>query len=135
LEWGSGRTDWISKCPMNGTATARDGSSETRLVVFMFTDLVDSTALARQLGDADYVRYVLEPHNRIFRSLLAEFPGATEIKHTGGRFHGRFRHGQRCGEFWPAPAPSSARRRLGAKRALHAHRNSLGRGGRVRRRE
>jgi class 3 adenylate cyclase len=56
----------------------------------MFTDLVDSSALARQLGDAEYVRHVLEPHNAIFRLLLAQFPLAREIKHTGDGFMATF---------------------------------------------
>src|SRR5438093_8637520 len=57
---------------------ARDAQPSSRLSVFMFTDLVDSSKLARQLGDADYVRYVLEPHNTIFRRLLEQCPGARE---------------------------------------------------------
>ncbi|MDA1049368.1 MAG: adenylate/guanylate cyclase domain-containing protein [Planctomycetota bacterium] len=62
----------------------------SQLVVFMFTDLVGSSALARQLGDADYVRCVLEPHNAIFRRLRAEYSGAKEIKHTGDGFMATF---------------------------------------------
>ena len=56
----------------------------------MFTDLVDSSALARQLGDADYVQHLLEPHNTIFRRLLAAYPGAREVKHTGDGFMATF---------------------------------------------
>jgi hypothetical protein len=67
---------------------AANGSS--RLMVFMFTDLVDSSALTRQLGDADYVRYVLEPHNAIFRDVLAQFAEAREVKHTGDGFMATF---------------------------------------------
>lgn len=75
---------------MDSTATSDEGVIGSRLLVFMFTDLVDSTALARRLGDADYVRYVLEPHNRIFRTLLSQFPGAAEVKHTGDGFMATF---------------------------------------------
>ncbi len=64
--------------------------ASSRLMVFMFTDLVDSSALARQLGDADYVRCVLEPHNAIFRHVLAQFPEAREVKHTGDGFLATF---------------------------------------------
>ncbi len=75
---------------MSVSATTRVPEVGSQLVVFMFTDLVDSTALARQLGDADYVRCVLEPHNRLFRRLLAEFSGAKEVKHTGDGFMATF---------------------------------------------
>ena len=68
----------------------REGQASAHLVVIMFTDLADSSAMARQLGDADYVEYVLEPHNAIFRRLLAEFPLAREIKHTGDGFMAAF---------------------------------------------
>lgn len=67
-----------------------DDDRSSRLSVLMFTDLVDSAALARQLGDAVYVGAVLEPHNVIFRRLLGHFPGAEEIKHTGDGFLATF---------------------------------------------
>lgn len=64
--------------------------TSAHLAVIMFTDLADSSALARRLGDADYVRYVLEPHNAIFRQLLTEFTEAREIKQTGDGFIATF---------------------------------------------
>src|SRR5207249_3553961 len=64
--------------------------ASSRLRAFLFTDLVDSSALARQFGDSDYVRYVLEPHNAIFRYLLKQLPEAQEIKHTGDGFMATF---------------------------------------------
>jgi class 3 adenylate cyclase/CHASE2 domain-containing sensor protein len=67
-----------------------DERASTRLVVIMFTDLADSAALARQLGDEAYVHHVLEPHNAIFRRLLTQFPAAREVKHTGDGFMATF---------------------------------------------
>jgi serine/threonine protein kinase/class 3 adenylate cyclase/Flp pilus assembly protein TadD len=64
--------------------------STSRLMVLMFTDLVDSSALTRQLGDRDYLEHVLDPHNAIFRQLLAQFPDAKEVKHTGDGFMATF---------------------------------------------
>ena len=54
--------------------TSRDMSS--RLMVLLFSDLVDSSKLKRDLGDVEYVRCIAQPHNTIFRELLARFPGA-----------------------------------------------------------
>ena len=62
----------------------------SQLKVFMFTDLVESSATVRKLGDVEYVRQVLEPHNEVFRRLLSEYRGATEVKHTGDGFMATF---------------------------------------------
>ena len=55
----------------------------SRLMVFLFTDLVDSTGMKERLGDRNYVRLVLQPHNAIFRELLASFPGGQERDNWG----------------------------------------------------
>jgi len=55
-------------------------------MVFLFTDLVDSTGMKERLGDRDYVRLVLQPHNAIFRELLATFPGGQERDNAGDGF-------------------------------------------------
>lgn len=59
---------------------------QSRLMVFLFTDLVDSTGMKERLGDNDYVRLVLQPHNTIFRELLATFPGGQERDNAGDGF-------------------------------------------------
>ncbi len=69
------------------------------LWVFLFTDLVDSTALARRLGDLEYVKDVLEPHNKLFRNLLAEYEGAEEVKHLGDGFMATFAAASDAAEF------------------------------------
>lgn len=58
----------------------------SRLMVFLFTDLVDSTGMKERLGDRTYVRDVLQPHNAIFRELLAQFPGGQERDNAGDGF-------------------------------------------------
>src|SRR5204863_2414975 len=58
----------------------------SRLMVFLFTDLVDSTGMKERLGDRDYVRLVLQPHNKIFRELLATFPAGQERDNAGDGF-------------------------------------------------
>ena len=58
----------------------------SRLMVFLFTDLVDSTGMKERLGDRNYVRLVLQPHNAIFRELLATFAGGQERDNAGDGF-------------------------------------------------
>lgn len=48
---------------------------------FMFTDIVDSTALTEELGDRT-MQKVIRAHNKIVRDALKQF-GGTEVKHTG----------------------------------------------------
>jgi WD40 repeat protein/class 3 adenylate cyclase len=103
--------------PFAPEARPGEAAPSARLVVLMFTDLVDSAGLARQLGDAEYVRQILEPHNALFRRLLARFPAAREVKHTGDGFMATFASASdaaRCAlEFdhalrtttWPRVAP------------------------------
>jgi class 3 adenylate cyclase len=56
----------------------------------MFTDIVGSSALKVEHGDANYVEYVAKPHNRIFREILGRFPGALENNYTGDGFLATF---------------------------------------------
>lgn len=64
------------------------GSQEpnAKQYAFLFCDLVNSTGLKGQLNAWRYVCQVLEPHDHIFRQLLAEYPNAHEIKHLGDGF-------------------------------------------------
>lgn len=59
-------------------------------MAFLFTDLVNSTGLKEELGDAEYVRFVAQPHNTLFRELLGRFPGACENNYTGDGFLATF---------------------------------------------
>ena len=62
----------------------------SRLLVLMFTDLVDSSTMTRELGDVDYVRFVAKPHNKLFQKLLLQFPSAEENNYTGDGFLATF---------------------------------------------
>lgn len=55
-----------------------------RLMTIMFTDIVDSTVKAVDMGDAGWTR-LLDQHNRLMRELLEDFSGE-EVKTTGDGF-------------------------------------------------
>jgi|CZKS01.1.fsa_nt_gi TPR repeat protein/class 3 adenylate cyclase len=57
----------------------------------MFTDMVNSVALKTKLGDKAYGEKVFGPHVAIFRTILADYKGAQEIKNTGDGFLVTFR--------------------------------------------
>ncbi|MDX1969260.1 MAG: adenylate/guanylate cyclase domain-containing protein [Planctomycetaceae bacterium] len=75
--------------------SAADGTSEppheiqeptAQQFAFLFCDLVNSTGIKAQLNSWKYVCNVLDPHDAMFRKLLAEYPRAYEIKHLGDGF-------------------------------------------------
>jgi class 3 adenylate cyclase len=70
--------------------TGRRGSSdpERRLTTVLFTDIVDSTQNAAELGDLKW-RQLLERHNRPVRDELARWSGV-EISTTGDGFLATF---------------------------------------------
>jgi class 3 adenylate cyclase len=76
LEWSGGR-EWLQ--PAHG---------ERVLATLLFTDIVDSTAIAARLGDRAW-RARLEGHDEVVRQALRETRGA-EIKTTGDGFLARF---------------------------------------------
>lgn len=65
------------------------GQLESRLAVFMFTDIVGSTAMKGRLGTANYAALIGQ-HNGAFRSIIAEVPGAIELENPGDGFLARF---------------------------------------------
>ncbi|QDU21735.1 protein kinase domain-containing protein [Urbifossiella limnaea] len=60
------------------------------LRVFLFTDLADSTAWKKTLGDRDYALQVLKPHDRLFRTLLGDYPGAAVNNDMGDGYLATF---------------------------------------------
>jgi class 3 adenylate cyclase len=58
------------------------------LATVLFTDIVDSTRLATELGDRRWHR-LLERHNQVVRTNLARFRGG-EVKTTGDGFLASF---------------------------------------------
>jgi class 3 adenylate cyclase len=74
LEWG----------PASAFAEPAGGSVERLIASLLFTDIVDSTAIARRLGDARW-RDQLARHNQLIRAQLDRFRGR-EITTTGDGF-------------------------------------------------
>jgi class 3 adenylate cyclase len=62
----------------------RPGEEARVLATILFTDIVDSTALARDAGDASWKRTVAM-HDDVVRSVLAEF-GGREVETAGDSF-------------------------------------------------
>jgi class 3 adenylate cyclase len=71
IEWAGSRAFWGSRAGAHGRA----------LATLLFTDLVDSTALANRLGDATW-RTLLSDHFQSARTQLERFRGR-EVKTTG----------------------------------------------------
>jgi class 3 adenylate cyclase len=70
------------------TGARGGGRSDRVLATVMFTDIVDSTRRATELGDRGW-RQLLERHDRLVRSQLQRFRGR-EVKHTGDGFLASF---------------------------------------------
>jgi pimeloyl-ACP methyl ester carboxylesterase/class 3 adenylate cyclase len=71
-----------------GTAAEPESEPDTVLATVLFTDLVDSTARAAELGDRQW-RELLEQHHAAVRQQLARFRG-TEMDTAGDGFFARF---------------------------------------------
>jgi len=70
------------------TGTLPVAEPDRMLATVLFTDIVDSTRLATQLGDRRWHR-LLEQHNQVVREQLARFRGR-EVKTTGDGFLATF---------------------------------------------
>jgi class 3 adenylate cyclase len=70
------------------TGTLPVADPDRMLATVLFTDLVDSTRLATELGDRRWHR-TLEQHNKVVRANLARFRGR-EVKTTGDGFLATF---------------------------------------------
>ncbi len=69
-------------------AMSRDIAS--RQMVLVFTDLVDSVAWKRDLGNAGYIEHIQRPHDEIFKQIFADMSGAEVLKDTGDGYMVRF---------------------------------------------
>jgi hypothetical protein len=81
---------------------ARTGADPDRmLTTLLFTDIVNSTTLAAQLGDRRW-RDLLDQHHQLGRGELTRF-GGREVSTTGGTASSRPStvRWQRCGAPWP----------------------------------
>jgi class 3 adenylate cyclase len=70
------------------TGTLPIADPDRMLATVLFTDIVDSTRLATELGDRRWHR-ILEQHNQVVRQQLARFRGR-EVKTTGDGFLATF---------------------------------------------
>ena len=70
------------------TGTLPIADPDRMLATVLFTDIVDSTRLATELGDRRWHR-MLEQHNQVVREQLARFRGR-EVKTTGDGFLASF---------------------------------------------
>jgi class 3 adenylate cyclase len=70
------------------TGTRNQPEPERMLATVLFTDIVDSTRIASELGDQQW-RSVLEGHQRAVRDALTSFEGR-EVKSTGDGFLATF---------------------------------------------
>ena len=61
----------------------------SRVTVLMFTDIVGSVDLKTRLGDTEAVQ-LIQQHDRLFKSVIEESPGATILKDTGDGFLANF---------------------------------------------
>lgn len=64
-----------------GEALLSNGQLDSAVRTFLFTDIVDSTAMTQDLGDGGSF-LILKRHNEIVRNALQE-KGGSEVKHTG----------------------------------------------------
>jgi class 3 adenylate cyclase len=89
LHW-YGRSERIVQATTAFVATLRDQEAalDRVLATVLFTDIVDSTGRAAELGDRGW-RDVLEHHHQIVRGLLARYRG-TEIDTAGDSFLATF---------------------------------------------
>ena len=67
---------------------AAESVEKDKLVTVLFTDLVGSTKMTQERGDAG-AQQVLRKHNEIVRNALAKYQGV-EVKHTGDGIMARF---------------------------------------------
>jgi class 3 adenylate cyclase len=70
------------------TGTRHEREPDRMLATVMFTDIVDSTRRAAEMGDRGW-RFLLERHDALFRQALERHRGR-EVKHTGDGFLATF---------------------------------------------
>ena len=86
--WYESRDEWLGEVQEFLTGARAVPVSDRMLATVLFTDIVDSTRTAVELGDKRW-REVLERHQRAVRDDLAHFNGR-EVKSTGDGFLATF---------------------------------------------
>jgi class 3 adenylate cyclase len=107
IEWAGSRTFWGSRAGSHGRA----------LATLLFTDLVDSTALANRLGDAAW-RTLLSEHFESSRTQLERFHGR-EVKTTGDGLLATFEGPAQALECAAAIRRAANREELHVRAAVH----------------
>ncbi len=88
LPWYEGADEWLGEVQEFLTGARAVPESERVLATVLFTDIVDSTRTAVDLGDHRW-REVLEHHQALVREALIRFRGR-EVKSTGDGFLATF---------------------------------------------
>ncbi len=104
IEWAGSRAFWGSRAGAHGRA----------LATLMFTDLVDSTAIANRLGDGAW-RTLLSEHFESARTQLERFNGR-EVKTTGDGLLATFEGLMRTRSWCPRRPALSRRPRVSGSR-------------------
>ena len=86
--WFQDREDWLGALQQFLTGARAIPETDRVLATVLFTDIVDSTRIAADLGDQRW-REVLEQHQRAVREDLYRF-GGREVKSTGDGFLATF---------------------------------------------
>jgi class 3 adenylate cyclase len=111
VPWYEGVDEWLGEVQEFLTGTRAVAEPERILATVLFTDIVDSTRTAVELGDQRW-RELLERHQRVVREAIARFQGR-EVKSTGDGFLATFDG--------PARAIRCARAVLDSSEALGIH--------------
>ena len=86
--WFEGAEQWLGEVQEFLTGNRAIPATDRVLATVLFTDIVDSTRTAAELGDARW-RDVLEQHYRAVRDALGRF-GGREVKSIGDGFLATF---------------------------------------------
>jgi pimeloyl-ACP methyl ester carboxylesterase len=86
--WYQGTEEWLGEVQEFLTGARAEAEPDRVLATVLFTDIVDSTRAAADLGDQRW-RELLERHQRAVREALGRFDGR-EVKSTGDGFLATF---------------------------------------------
>ncbi len=118
LPWIGDADSIVSEVARFVTGAAPVRPPDRVLVTVLFTDIVDSTRRAAELGDARW-RELLERHNALVRSYLAEYRGQ-EIDRAGDGFLATFDGPARAIRCAEAVVKSSSREGLEIRAGVHS---------------
>jgi class 3 adenylate cyclase len=115
--WFEGTEEWLGEVQEFLTGNRAAPVTERVLATVLFTDIVDSTRTAAELGDRRW-REVLEQHHRAVRGALGRFNGR-EVKSTGDGFLATFDGPARAIRCAEAIVASSAASGILVRAGLH----------------